>query len=230
MSDENMKSLVGPSEAAVERELNRRRRLLRLLTGLLIIPLLAAAGFALFGRTDVEMVRKEVRSGVAPVESKLENLPDAKQLAVVQEQLSGTSKQIDRFKQSTSEEISSLKATTDQNALTIAQQGDKLTAGLKEVASQNAYAISDQGAKLAAVQNRQNDQETSLKALRDDLEKVKKEIASEGLTRSNIANLTGTISRQKVTISSLEETIQGLKQRVADLEQKCTSRDRPPGQ
>jgi len=56
-------------DLSVQRELARRRRLIRLYLVLLAIPLAVAAGFLLWGRTDRQVVQQEVEQRVKPVES-----------------------------------------------------------------------------------------------------------------------------------------------------------------
>lgn len=54
-------------ELAVQREMARRRRLMRLYLLLLLIPLGVAGWFVAAGRSDRQIVRQEVREQVAPV-------------------------------------------------------------------------------------------------------------------------------------------------------------------
>jgi chromosome segregation ATPase len=63
---------VPPSriESTVERELARRRRLLRLYLLLLLVPLGLAAWFLLAGRSDQDLFRRTVEERVAPVEER----------------------------------------------------------------------------------------------------------------------------------------------------------------
>lgn len=61
-------------ENAVERELARRRRLLRLYLLLLLVPLGLAAWFLVAGRSDHEIFRQTVEDRVAPVEQRYEQI------------------------------------------------------------------------------------------------------------------------------------------------------------
>jgi chromosome segregation ATPase len=61
-------------ESAVERELARRRRLLRLYLLLLLIPLGIAAWFLVVGRSDHEIFRQTVEQRVAPVEERYQQI------------------------------------------------------------------------------------------------------------------------------------------------------------
>jgi chromosome segregation ATPase len=61
-------------ENAVERELARRRRLLRLYLLLLLIPLGIAAWFLVVGRSDHELFQETVEQRVAPVEERYQQI------------------------------------------------------------------------------------------------------------------------------------------------------------
>ena len=61
-------------ENAIERELARRRRLLRLYLLLLLVPLGLAAWFLVAGRSDHETFRQTLEARVAPVEQRYEQI------------------------------------------------------------------------------------------------------------------------------------------------------------
>jgi len=61
-------------ENAVERELARRRRLLRLYLLLLLVPLGLTAWFLVAGRSDQDTFRQAVENRVAPVEQRYERI------------------------------------------------------------------------------------------------------------------------------------------------------------
>jgi DNA repair exonuclease SbcCD ATPase subunit len=97
-------------ENAIEREMARRRRLLRLYLLLLLVPLGLAAWFLAAGRSDHEIVRQSVEERVAPVEQRYEQIaPKLAQvesldeaLPVVQqaaEQLQAQEKQVETLRQ-----------------------------------------------------------------------------------------------------------------------------------
>ena len=55
-------------EQTVARDLARRRRLIWIYLALLLVPLAVAAAHALYGRTDRQIVAREVEQRVEPVE------------------------------------------------------------------------------------------------------------------------------------------------------------------
>jgi DNA repair exonuclease SbcCD ATPase subunit len=148
-----MATLASPSappsgriENAVERELARRRRLLRLYLLLLLVPLGLAAWFLAFGRSDQEIVHQTVEQRVAPVEARYEQIAPKleqvesldKTLPVVQQaakQLQAQGKQVETLRQQVQEiapAVQQIQAQQRQVA-TLQQRVQEIEPAVKQV-------------------------------------------------------------------------------------------------
>jgi len=101
-------------ELAVQREMARRRRLLRLYLALLLIPVGAAVWFVAAGRTDRDFVQQAVKAGVAPVEQRYSEIaPKLDQVHELDQVLPAVRSAAHEV-QAQKEQVSALAQTQDQ--------------------------------------------------------------------------------------------------------------------
>jgi chromosome segregation ATPase len=122
-------------ESAVERELARRRRLLRLYLLLLLVPLGLAAWFLLAGRSDHDLFRRTVDERVAPVEERY------RQIAPKLEQV----ETLDRALPVVERAAEQLQAQEKQ-VETLQQQVQEITPVVREVQANQASLLREAGA------------------------------------------------------------------------------------
>lgn len=138
-------------ENAVERELARRRRLLRLYLLLLLIPLGLAVWFLLTGRSDHELVRQTVEERVAPVEQRYQQIAPKldqvetldRSLPVVEkaaQQLQAQEKQVETLRQ----EVRAIQPAVEEIRATQASLSRSSDSGeVKELATRLAAVEKD---------------------------------------------------------------------------------------
>jgi DNA repair exonuclease SbcCD ATPase subunit len=170
-------------ENAVERELARRRRLLRLYLFLLLIPLGLAAWFLLVGRSDHALLRKTVDDRVAPVEERYKQIAPKlqqverldKALPVVEkaaDQLQAQEKQVEILRQQVQNLTPALLRGTDSSA-----EIRKLSAQLATIErnlagyQQLSAQLARQEQRLAVMEREQRQVITDLKEVQVKVEK-----------------------------------------------------------
>jgi ABC-type Fe3+-citrate transport system substrate-binding protein len=176
-----MATLDSPSapdriENAVERELARRRRLLRLYLLLLLVPLGLAAWFLVAGRSDHKILRETVEQRVAPVEKRYERIAPKlerverldEDLVVVQqaaEQLQAQEKQVETLQRQVQEiapAVREIQASQTSLLRTVQSAGE-----LKELSAR----LAEMETSIARVQARQIEVQRDLKAVQLRVEK-----------------------------------------------------------
>ncbi len=164
-------------ENAVERELARRRRLLRFYLLLLLVPLGLAAWFLAAGRSDHESVRQTLDMRVAPVEERyaeiapkldqVEGLNEA--LPIVRKaaaQLQAQEKQVETLEQQVKEIVPAVKEIEANQA----SQDSLLRTALaskppSEELNRLSARLTDMERSIATVQARQVEVQRDLKAV-----------------------------------------------------------------
>jgi predicted nucleic acid-binding Zn-ribbon protein len=237
MNDMSVNPPDSPSvAAAVEKELRRRKQLLRLFTGLLLVPLLATVGFAMFGRSDVVMVQKEVQTQLAPVQGRLENLPDAEKLKQLQSQVSTFPAQIasvrdevtrvDTLTQSRLENLPNIEQLKQLQAQvsSFPAQVASVRDAVSQVDSKVVVNAQRYDSEFRSVMDRQNKVDDTLNKLQIRLATVEKGMANEGrFTPKDVEAF-----RQK--IQEQQKTIDGLQAQLVNLRRECVKLpDKPPG-
>jgi methyl-accepting chemotaxis protein len=87
-------------ELLVAHKITRTKRLLWFFSLLLVIPLGAAAFFYRFGRTDIELVDREVKNGIAPIQQIIDQTkPALAQIRQTADQLSAHQTQLNSLSQ-----------------------------------------------------------------------------------------------------------------------------------
>ena len=181
-------------ESAVERELARRRRLLRLYLLLLLIPLGLAAWFLVMGRSDHEALRQAVDERVAPVEKSFQQVaPKLQQVETLvaqaqplvekaADQLQAQEKQVETLRQEVRElkpEVQEIKANQASFVRGMEASGEvkELSARLATVERNQAVyqristQLAEQEQRLAAMEKQQRQVVTDLKEVQAKVEK-----------------------------------------------------------
>lgn len=178
MSEPNPANPARPADEGlsfVERETRRRKRLLRFYLAMLAVPLLLAAAVLLFGRSDRQMVREELKTQAPAVVRQVAGDQFAPAIQTeVQNQITPTITQINELKTSQAaiaEEVKTLSASnaklTPEDVETIRQSGERFArqeTAIKELQTQTA-AISSQLRNLSDIQGKLDRLEGQVKAL-----------------------------------------------------------------
>jgi len=206
--------------AVVDKELDRRRRLLRLFTVLLAVPLLAALGFAFFGRSDAQMVQQEVQNQVAPVKKELAGLPDLKEIKATQERVSGLPARFESLSQTVQQVdfVQKNQLVPDINQLKAFQ--DRVSGLPAQVASLQAGA-QDVNELRTRVEQYRAESSKQAQRLNNLEERVFKKF-EEPPSPKEIIVLREQIGRDQARIKDLE-------QENARLKSVCRPVEKPPG-
>lgn len=121
-------------ESAVERELARRRRLLRLYLLLLLVPLGLAAWFLLAGRSDHELFRRTVEARVAPVEEHYRQIaPKLDQVETLDQALPVVERAAEQLQ------------AQEKEVKTLRQQVQEITPAVQEIQANQASLLREVG-------------------------------------------------------------------------------------